>query len=351
LSLVLALAAAFAGSCNMPLGTSTPAAATPQPQGAMLLLFASSRNDNQDLFLEDPTSGEVQRLTQDPAADGVAVWSPDGLMIAFVRFAEDGSSEIHITDASGSNDRQVTHLAGASQILPSWSPDGRQLVYASVTGTGSEIFILSIDGSGARQLPTGPLTRPNDPLWSPDGSTIAFTAGDPTRALYVVSGEGGEPRQLTQPNAQLSINWPLMWAPDGSRLAFTAPGSTGKSEIFVVARDGAGLVALTAGDGNSRSPAWSPDGSQLSFWSDRDGGDFYVVSSAGGPARRLTTESGISASDVAIAWSPDGSKLAVWSAPDSPPARIFLIDLAPRTVRPLPGDEGDDFPALWRPLP
>jgi Tol biopolymer transport system component len=317
----------------------------------MLLLFASSRNDNQDLFLEDATNGQIQRLTQDPAADGVAVWSPDGLMIAFVRFAQDGSSEIHITDASGSNDRQVTHRAKASQILPSWSPDGRQFAYASVTGTGSEIFIVSSDGSGERQLTTGPVTRPNDPLWSPDGSTIAFTAGDPKRALYVVNVAGGEPRQVTEPNAELSINWPLMWAPDGSRLAFAAPASTGKSDIFVVARDGTGLVALTAGDGDSRAPAWSPDGSQLAFWSDRDGGDFYVISSAGGSARRLTTESGISAGDVSIAWSPDGSELAAWSAPDSRPGRIFLVDLAPGTVRPLPADEGDDFPALWRPVP
>src|SRR5437879_12442339 len=48
------------------------------------LLFAASLADNQELYLEDLSTGGLTRLTSDPAPDAIPVWSPDGTHIAYV---------------------------------------------------------------------------------------------------------------------------------------------------------------------------------------------------------------------------------------------------------------------------
>ena len=57
----------------------------------------------------------LRRLTRNAAADGQAVWSPDGRKIAFVRFRH-GDSEIHVMNADGSGQRKLTRTPGARRL-------------------------------------------------------------------------------------------------------------------------------------------------------------------------------------------------------------------------------------------
>ena len=343
---------ALLAGCN---GRASPTAESAASASAVGIgaqfVFSSTRTGGGDLYLADATSGALVRLTTDPAFEGVPSWSPDGSRVAYVRFAEDGSSEIHVLNADGTGDRIVVGRESGQNILPTWSPDGRQIAFASAPRDDSAIWVVGSDGLNPRRL-TPDSIRANDPVWSPDGSLIAYTAGDPAPSLHVMSPDGSSVRRLTSPDATLLINWGSLWSPDGSRLAFVGRDAGGSGQVQVVNRDGGDVLNLTEGTDDKGAPAWSPDGTELAFWSDRDGaGEIYAIPSTGGSWRRLTTGSGLSGVVVALLWSPDGRKIAVWTPLEF--GDIYVLDAAGGRLVNLtndPGDPGqDNGQVAWRP--
>ena len=343
-------------ACGSPAtGTGSGTTATQPANGrsaiAGQVVVAASVADNQDIYVEDLASGRLTRLTRDLAPDGVPVWSPSGTRLAFVRFATDGSSLIHLMNADGTGDEPLTNRPTSHEILPSWSPNGRQLAFADVPSAGSsQIFTIFADGTGLRQLTHDPAGHPNDPIWSPDGSLIAFDAGDPKPALFVMAPDGSHLRRLTPPDAQLLTNWPLSWSPDGSAVAFAGTGPDGTRDVYVVSSEGAQSADLTKDGRDEGAPAWSPDGRRLAFWSNRDGqGDIYVVAREGGGLQRLTTGSGL-VGTVTLAWSPDGRQLIVWNLPQGQEdSQNYILDENGGDLRVLTSELSGAFMAFWRP--
>src|SRR5690606_15711847 len=111
---------------------------------------------------------------------------------------------------------------------PSWSPDGRRLMFSGLDGGIGDLFIINADGTGLQRL-TNDRYAEFHPVWSPDGSTIAFATdrgpdtdfdrlsfGNFRLATYhLASGriellEGMEHGRNVNPQ----------WAPDGRSLAF-----------------------------------------------------------------------------------------------------------------------------------
>jgi dipeptidyl aminopeptidase/acylaminoacyl peptidase len=103
-------------------------------------------------------------------------------------------------------------------------------------------------------------------------------------------------------------------APDGSQLLFVLSETDWKanrriSHIWRINVDGSGLVQLTNGEDGESTPRWSPDGTHMAFLAERgddEHGQIYLLSNAGGEARRLTEhETGVGS----IAWTPDGQSI------------------------------------------
>lgn len=101
-------------------------------------------------------------------------WSPDGTRIAVVRLSR-GESAILVFDSAG---RELQTLIRSSAITasPSWSPDGRHLVFSSERSGSSQLYEASVERAGGdvRRL-TQVATGIFDPEPSPDGKSVAAT--------------------------------------------------------------------------------------------------------------------------------------------------------------------------------
>lgn len=145
---------------------------------------------------------------------------------------ENRIAQIYLVNADGTNIRQITNdVNGACNF--DWSPDGKQLVYASPCGTkswqysGAGLRIFDLETGDSRSLLETPRGE-FDPAWSPDGKKIAFTSmRDGTWQIYVIDLETSALTQLTtyeeviQSRANTQSRHPV-WSPDGKQLAYVA---------------------------------------------------------------------------------------------------------------------------------
>jgi dipeptidyl aminopeptidase/acylaminoacyl peptidase len=137
------------------------------------------------------------------------------------------------------------------------------------------LVLLAFSSAAAAQGGTQPLTvaemlklrRVADPQLSPDGRWVAFQITDPDKAanrnrtqLYLVSIDGGEPKQLTSGASNATTP---RWSPDGRRLAYVMGGQIHAFDTSNWQSKQITNVSTGAGD-----PVWSPDGRMIAFVSD-----------------------------------------------------------------------------------
>ncbi len=168
----------------------------------------------------------------------------------------------------------VTRLVGDANSraqTPRWSPDGRQVVFASnrahyvgspaETGTPDfDLWLVDADGRNARRLTTDP-ANDSDPAWTPDGAGVVFSSDRDSRGdLYLLTLATGTTTRLTRHFVGRAIMPSVSPAP--SRTAFAAQtlrvGAFWDFQIHI--RDGSGAVEPLAASSGACWPRWSPDG-------------------------------------------------------------------------------------------
>ena len=158
--------------------------------------------------------------------------------------------------------RPVLEHAG-DERYPSFSPDGRRIVFRSdqdlTDRSGDEeLFVMNADGTSLVQL-TNNAVFDSAPAFSPDGRLIAFESardsGDPRRLdIYVMGARGGAVRRLTDDPAH--DEGPI-WSPDGTKIAF-ASERDGQEEVYVMDADGGNERRVTNDPARDESPDWQP---------------------------------------------------------------------------------------------
>jgi Tol biopolymer transport system component len=187
-----------------------------------------------------------------------AAFSPDGTILADACLHQStgpglpSEVEIGLLDFHQGTRVALLRLPG-EEVVPhslSWSPDGRTLICAVMTGLGDvdegndsiQLWTVNVEQKTADKIADGLTLQP--PSWSPDGQWVAFlktkvspwSVKRPPANIYVLDIQMGREEQVTAFSTEPIVY--LAWSPDGKSLGFTiSKGDYG--EIWVIGIDGA----------------------------------------------------------------------------------------------------------------
>src|SRR5436305_12003221 len=158
----------------------------------------------------------------------------------------------------------------ANAGMPSWSPDGKEVVFRRATGTKRNVYILNVATGATRQLATGS-DFDTFPTWSPRGDWIAFTSKrDGDYEIYRIRADGTGLQRLTRSPGNDAH---ATFSPDGEWIAFSTARQGFKDEavqlllagtfqpygeIAVMRPDGSDLRMLTDNSTEEGAPEWAP---------------------------------------------------------------------------------------------
>ena len=245
------------------------------PDGTRIA-FYSDRFDNDDIFV---ISAEVYRprlvLADETSNLQFPFYSPDDKQIVYQSTMSDKSGELRVFDVDNKQTRVLLKTENADIALV-FSPDGMQIAFQNKIESNTEICLIKSDGSGLTNL-TQNAARNYTPAWSPDGKQIAFASnrGDNYGGynLFVMNADGGNGRQIYSNKAGMSVS--PAWSPDGREIVFTndkEDGAIGNFEIFKIrVETGEAEQRLTFRRRADTHPVFSPDGTRIAFVSNTDG--------------------------------------------------------------------------------
>lgn len=253
------------------------------PTGKWLLFASTRHNQYPDLYLQAVDGVAVTQLTSGPASDVHPTFSPDGRRIAFASDRA-GGWDIWTMNVDGGPPVQVTHDPG-HEVHPSWSPDARHLVYCNQQQNGPwELWVADAVTDAAKRF----IGYGMFPEWSPAGDLILFQRARERGSrwfgiwtLTLIHGEPRYPTELASSSAEAMIL--PTWSPDGGRIAFSAsthasealmatsfPNGGQSLDLWVMNADGRGRVRVTDGHSANFGAVFGKDG-RLFFLSDRTG--------------------------------------------------------------------------------
>jgi Tol biopolymer transport system component/DNA-binding winged helix-turn-helix (wHTH) protein len=303
-------------------------------------------------------------------------WSPDGQVLAFAdSHGETNHTWISLLSLTDSSTRQLTSPSGPEiDNLPAFSPDGSTVAFVrgSIVGVVSDLYVVPTAGGTAKRLTFDNTWILGPPTWTPDGRDIVFSSdrGGGLGSLWRVSSTGGPLRPVagvgviawspsispkgnelvyqrmffkdnlfrlklrdkTHPEgppilvkSDKGFNWRPHFSPDGKMFTVESNG-LGHSEIWACDSVGANCGQLTSLRGTAGAARWSPDGRYIAFeYRPKDRSEVYLFEVGGGAPQLLPTLPG--ANNGGPSWSRDGKWIYFYSDKTGEPFQLWKVSV------------------------
>lgn len=214
--------------------------------------FASDKSGNWDIYVIDINGGQPVQITNSPAHEIHPSFSPDGRQLVYSTLGQQsGQWELAVVDAENPATKRFVGFG----LFPQWSPIDNRIVFQRARERGTRwfsVWTIEIDPTGEARRPTEIAAATNaaciTPSWSPDGKHVVFctvvnpgeTAGKdaPTKPeqadVWIVSADGRHRANLTQSRFS---NLQPVWGPDGSVFFVSDRAQTGVENVWAMRPD------------------------------------------------------------------------------------------------------------------
>jgi len=258
------------------------------------IYFVSTRTGNKEIWVMDPDGKNQRQITHLNFLSIEPAVSPDGSKIAFTSYVHRNAGIfVFSVDQDRVRDLRFYNQSASVNSSPSFSPDGKQIIYSS-SAPGSRccrIFIANLDGTGFRAI-SSMVSIDTEPKINPKtGSEILFTSGrSGPQQVYKMNMDGADVERLSEGTGEAGN---ATWHPDGQIIAFAWTKGFAEQawNIFVMDVASKRPTQLTHGEGKNEQPTWAPDGVHLAFASTRTGRyQIYTMTADGLHVQQLTTQ-------------------------------------------------------------
>jgi TolB protein len=235
------------------------------PDG-LKVVFGCNKNNNIDIYIVNIDGSGFQRLTDFAGPDANPRFTPNGQKIVF-RSNRGGPSDFYTMNLDGSGVEQLTNLGWGWNHSPCISRNGRELLFVRAFMRTGDIYKMDlIDGTTVRLTFDG--FQKLLPSWSPDGKKIVFAArvgpvtpppplpptSWPPYDIFVMDADGSNIENLTEYPGE---DRHPCWSPDGRHIIFHRKDPGVPPHLWVMKADGSDPVQITEDFGNT-FPAWGP---------------------------------------------------------------------------------------------
>lgn len=237
-----------------------------------IVFMSNGGEGNYDIYSQ-LLGGEVQRLTDNREKDGLADWSPTSNQVVFIS-GRSGKGDVYLLDP---DTRNVTRLTSGDKpyLYPRWSPDGKKIAYIFGSTENHDLYVmddLRKPGTSQRRLT---FWHYDDlrPAWSPDGKKIAFYTnfnldGEQKKwSLAVIAADGSDSAQdlnladrIVATDVMPDIEQGPAWLADSGGLVYVKDDEREYNPIHIVYLAGMTDVQLKTATKMNHDIACGPDG-------------------------------------------------------------------------------------------